>query len=235
MAWHCGSVKCPTHPNPEMMCSVWMMSPIAGSVGHGGRNRPADVCVVQGALNRVPPNAGGPSRKLETNGLPDEPTVQAIRNFQQVFLGMNPPDGRVDVGGRTYQALSGKLHFKRIEVHLLDQTVDAFEDGRRLFHFICVTGDAAHPTHPGVFKVIRKAHPYVSRTYNVPMNYALFFTVDGKALHQYHGPLALGLLRTMRQTMSDMVGSHGCVRLMEDDARQLYQWAPIGTRVAVRH
>ena len=65
------------------------------------------------------------------------------------------------------------------------------------------------------------------------MNYALFFSADGKALHQYHGVLPLSTVRFMKSNVSDRLGSHGCVRLTEDDAKALYSWTDIGTLVEV--
>jgi lipoprotein-anchoring transpeptidase ErfK/SrfK len=34
--------------------------------------------------------------------------------------------------------------------------------------------------------------------------------------------------------VSDWFGSHGCVRLAEDDAKTLYGWATIGTTVTIQ-
>jgi lipoprotein-anchoring transpeptidase ErfK/SrfK len=122
---------------------------------------------------------------------------------------------------------------RKIVVDLRAQTVAAYEGGT-LFHACeCVTGDAAHPTPVGRYKVLRREHPYTSHTYNVPMNYALFFKGTGEALHQYHGPAPWGLLRIGR-TLTSAVGSHGCVRLQESDARKLYHWARVGTTVEIR-
>ncbi|HHL4083217.1 L,D-transpeptidase [Burkholderia sp. A2] len=50
-----------------------------------------------------------------------------------------------------------------------------------------MTGDSEHPTDRGAFRIMRKYPTYRSRAYNVQMDYAMFFTGDGKALHQYHG------------------------------------------------
>ncbi len=123
---------------------------------------------------------------------------------------------------------------KRIKVHLDMQIVEAFESKKRVFLFDCVTGDRDHPTDRGIFNIFRKAHPYRSKKYNVPMNYALFFTQDGKALHQYHGPVPLSMVRVMRTNVSDWFGSHGCVRLDEKDAKALWEWADYGTMVEVQ-
>ncbi|WP_081686972.1 L,D-transpeptidase [Chitinilyticum litopenaei] len=72
----------------------------------------------------------------------------------------------------------GKVN-KLIKVSLASQTVEAYEDRFVKYKFDCVTGDGDHPTDKGVFKILRKQHPYRSRTYNVQMDYALFFTSDG--------------------------------------------------------
>ena len=113
------------------------------------------------------------------------------------------------------------------------QKVTAF-DGTTVFHSCeCVSGDSSHSTPKGTFKINRKNHPYTSMKYKVPMNYAMFFTITGEALHQYHGPAPWALLRLGR-ALTDAVGSHGCVRLQEVDAKKLYGWAAIGTVVEVK-
>lgn len=121
---------------------------------------------------------------------------------------------------------------KRIVVNLTDQSVTA-TDGSSVFHTCeCVSGDSSHATPKGHFKINRKNHPYTSKTYGARMDYAMFF-VGGVALHQYHGPAPWFILRAGR-AVTDMVGSHGCVRMQEDDAKKLYGWASIGTAVEVR-
>lgn len=122
---------------------------------------------------------------------------------------------------------------KTIKVSLMQQTVEAYEDSTRIFRFECVTGDRDHPTDRGVFKIMRKNQLYRSHTYDVPMNYAMFFTLDGKALHQYHGVVPLSVVRSVRGGVSDWFGSHGCVRLAASDAKALYGWTPVGTTVRV--
>lgn len=66
------------------------------------------------------------------------------------------------------------------------------------------------------------------------MHYAMFFTRDGKAIHQYHGVVPLFAVRLLKENISDWFGSHGCVRLSEEDARALFEWAPVQTTVRVR-
>lgn len=122
---------------------------------------------------------------------------------------------------------------KKIRVNLTQQTVEAFEGDLVVHRFECVSGDRDHPTEPGVFTIFRKEAVYRSRTYDAQMNYAMFFTTDGKALHQYHGPMPLSMLRAVRNNITEWVGSHGCVRLSERDAKTLFEWTPHHTPVQV--
>jgi hypothetical protein len=233
MSWSCGAEGCRTHGSPEHQCPGWRLARIHASVGRGGRNNAADVRVIQGALNRFLGACGGSMPKADTDGHPSEALFTSLQRFQQRYFGVLTPDGRVDVGGNTYLALAKQLHVKRIAVNLSEQMVEAIENGCSVLNFMCVSGDSTHPTDPGIFQISRKQHPYRSRTYDVQMDYAMFFTQDGKALHQYHGLLPLTFVRSARQGVTDWFGSHGCVRLEEAAARTLYNWTPIRTRVTI--
>lgn len=79
---------------------------LGGSVGSGGMNRSDDVRAVQTALNGVPPEWGGPARKLTVDGACGPKTLAAISGFQQFQLGtVFTPDGRIDPGRRTVDRL----------------------------------------------------------------------------------------------------------------------------------
>jgi lipoprotein-anchoring transpeptidase ErfK/SrfK len=122
---------------------------------------------------------------------------------------------------------------KRIVVNLNAQTLRAFDGAKEVFSFDCVTGSKDHPTDPGTYHVLRKDAKHFSQKYKVPMHYALFFSRDGKAIHQYHGLVPLTVVRAMKEYVSDYLGSHGCVRLVEEDARAMFEWAALGTKVHV--
>jgi lipoprotein-anchoring transpeptidase ErfK/SrfK len=123
---------------------------------------------------------------------------------------------------------------KRIEVDIATQTIKAFDGAKQIYGCDCVTGDSSHPTDKGTFHTFLKDKTHVSHKYNVKMNYAMFFTHDGKAIHQYHGPAPFSVMRMAREHVSDWIGSHGCVRLKEEDARTLFDWAPMHTQVIIR-
>jgi hypothetical protein len=85
MLWHVDSA--PTGPRLE------------GSVGSRGRNRSADVRLVQTLLHDRGVDPG------PIDGLIGRKTIAAIREFQRGF--MRRPDGRVDPNGRTFRELLG--------------------------------------------------------------------------------------------------------------------------------
>lgn len=124
---------------------------------------------------------------------------------------------------------------KLIKVYLDQQIVEAFEGSEMVFRFECVTGESAK-TDRGTFIIMEKFRIYRSQTYNVQMNYAMFFTADRKGFHQYHGPMPISLLRHAKRHITDYVGSKGCVRLREADAKALFEWTPkppIKTKVVI--
>jgi hypothetical protein len=82
------------------------MNMITGSVGRNSVNRRTDVMIVQTLINanlfKIIPVA-----PLMPDGVCGTNTIFAIETFQRRVLSMNPPDGRVDPGGRTFSALTG--------------------------------------------------------------------------------------------------------------------------------
>jgi RHS repeat-associated protein len=124
-----------------------------------------------------------------------------------------------------------KTDKKTIMINLDDQTLKAYEKKEIVFDFNIVSGDDDHPTDIGTFKIFRKEHPYRSKKYDVQMDFAMFFTKDGKAIHQYHGFWGAFLNQLTRSIFGDSIGSHGCVRLKESNAKALYYWTPMYTTV----
>lgn len=82
------------------------MASISRPVGRGVTNlNRSEVTLVQQLLNR---HRQPPLRPIAEDGIVGTETINAIEEFQRRVLRMNMPDGRVDPGGRTLQALSGQ-------------------------------------------------------------------------------------------------------------------------------
>jgi len=122
---------------------------------------------------------------------------------------------------------------RKIKVYLDQQIVEAYEGEERIFRFECVTGDKWGPTERGTYFIGRKHEDYRSQKYKVDMDWCMFFSADGKAFHQYHEAMNFDLMRATKRYVSDMVGSRGCVRLREADAKTLFLWTPQRTEVNI--
>lgn len=119
---------------------------------------------------------------------------------------------------------------KYIVINLDRQVLMLYQSKKQVKKFDCVSGDSRHPTPEGIFIIQRKKHPCMSNEYKVPMDYALFFTGRGHAIHQGYVVGACSLLKTVG---FDSIGSHGCVRLSEADAATVFNWAEVGTTVKI--
>ena len=119
---------------------------------------------------------------------------------------------------------------KQIHVFIEEQVLVAYENGEEIYSFDIVTGRDGKETTSGKYKVFRKHKKYTSKTYGSEMPYTMFFTEDGKAIH---GTQMATLRSYLHSYLTDSVGSQGCVGLMDDNAKALFEWAPVGTPVVV--
>ena len=74
-------------------------SAISASVGKSAVNKSEDVKVIQNLLNKK-------GATLKVDGDCGPKTIAAIEKFQKEVLNFSVPDGKVDVGGKTWQKLS---------------------------------------------------------------------------------------------------------------------------------
>jgi hypothetical protein len=106
---------------------------------------------------------------------------------------------------------------KLLAVALRVQAFGAYEGGRLVRWGPISSGMASSPTPAGLFYVNWRARHHVS---TVDSNWIMPWTVNvdakvGIALHQYALP--------------GRPASHCCIRLMEDDARWIYEWVDAWT------
>jgi hypothetical protein len=136
------------------------------------------------------------------------------------------------VAGENYIAGVTASTTKRIEVDRAKQILYAYDGDTLFMQEPISSGLLLTPTPRGTFKIYRKTPsrymqgplPDVSDQYydlpGVPWN--LYFTPEGGVIHGAY--------------WHDKYGqrwSHGCVNVMPDKARELYEWADLGTPVTV--
>jgi lipoprotein-anchoring transpeptidase ErfK/SrfK len=112
-----------------------------------------------------------------------------------------------------------------IEIDLSEQRLRAWEGKKLIYSFRTSTGKRSTPTPVGTYRINSKyrAHRMRGRGYDVPnVPYTMYF-YNGYAIHgaYWHNRFGTPV-------------SHGCVNLPVRNARKLYRWASVGTRVVVR-
>jgi lipoprotein-anchoring transpeptidase ErfK/SrfK len=100
------------------------------------------------------------------------------------------------------------------------QQLTLYSDGHPIAHSRVSTGVPGHPTPTGVFSIIQKDRWHRSNIYyNAPMYFMQRITWSGVAMHQGVVP--------------NQPASHGCIRLPESFARQMWGITKLGVRVIV--
>ncbi|HEY0891528.1 MAG TPA: glucosaminidase domain-containing protein [Cellvibrio sp.] len=95
------------------------------SVGENGKNQRSDVLAIQKALNcLIKYNLLPPLIPLREDGLAGKNTKAAIRRFQQISVRFSMPDGRIDPGGKTLEALNSAILTSRQKASTTESKID---------------------------------------------------------------------------------------------------------------
>ena len=119
---------------------------------------------------------------------------------------------------------------KEILVFIDEQVLVAMENGEEILSFDIVTGREGKETNAGNYKIFKKHEKYTSKKYGSEMPYTMFFSKDGKAIH---GTQMATLRSYLHSYLTESVGSQGCIGLTDDNAKAMFEWAPVGTPVVV--
>ena len=119
---------------------------------------------------------------------------------------------------------------KEILVFIDEQVLVAMENGEEIYNFDIVTGREGKETTAGSYKIFKKHEKYTSKKYGSEMPYTMFFSKDGKAIH---GTQMATLRSYLHSYLTESVGSQGCIGLTDDNAKVMFEWAPVGTPVVV--
>jgi len=111
-----------------------------------------------------------------------------------------------------------------IMVNLSEQKAYAIEDGYVLFEGCISSGKPGRETPEGEFRILQKERYHTSNLWPKPkggakMPYMLRLTNSGIAMHLGYVP--------------NKAASHGCIRLKQGFAQEMFDWAKVGTKVYV--
>lgn len=124
---------------------------------------------------------------------------------------------------------------KLIEVDVVTKQMYLYQKGELYKNYPISAGAAATPTPIGQYKIYQKLTIQDMRGFNVDgtrylqpnVRWVNYFKQGGYAIHgNYWRPTSwFGVINS----------SHGCVSLPEDQAKDVYDWAPIGTTVITHY
>jgi lipoprotein-anchoring transpeptidase ErfK/SrfK len=144
---------------------------------------------------------------------PQRPTRPNVTTASRDKPAAKEKEGEQDLATKAKGLLS-------VVVSIDKQQLTLYSDGHPIAHSRVSTGTAGHATPTGVFSVIQKDRWHRSNLYDdAPMYYMQRITWSGVAMHQGIVP--------------NYPASHGCIRLPEAFAKQLWGVTRLGVRVIV--
>jgi lipoprotein-anchoring transpeptidase ErfK/SrfK len=130
-----------------------------------------------------------------------------------------------------FQAVTPAAFSKMIEVNVVTKQMYLYDNGQLSRTYPISAGAPVTPTPLGQYKIYSKFavqdmkgfNPDGSKYFQPHVHWINYFLPGGYAVHgNYWRPLDwFGVINS----------SHGCVSLPDDQAKQVYDWAPIGTTV----
>jgi lipoprotein-anchoring transpeptidase ErfK/SrfK len=114
-----------------------------------------------------------------------------------------------------------------------DQRVWLVDDANGVYRTYLVSGSLTHNLNPGTYAVYSRSRWAVGVDDSGVMQYFVRFTRGANAAIGFHSiPTKKGrFLQTTAQLGTPQ--SHGCIRQALPDAQQLWDFAPVGTKVVV--
>jgi len=189
---------------------------IPGRYGEPTQPSASGVYVVQpgDTLTRIAARHGvGLSSLAQANGL---------RTYSWVYVGQ-----RLRIPGSAYGPSPGHAGSERwIDVNLTTQTLRAYEDRRCVYAAAVSTGLPYTPTPAGEFRI------WVKFAYDDMQGPGYYLPDVPHVMYFYRG---YGLHGTYWHNNFGTPMSHGCVNLSNADARWLFNWGSVGTRVVTHY
>jgi lipoprotein-anchoring transpeptidase ErfK/SrfK len=196
---------------------------------------------------------GSPVRIYQLSRLKKDRTTQVVWDGKD-GQGQYAPSGMYEVYIRTidrwgHTSLTGwndfAVDYKRILVSLSQQKMWVYDGDKVVWTSLVTTGNKALPTPPGTYHIMAKLHPF---TFHSPwpksspfwyppskVQYAMLFREGGYFIHDapWRSAFGPGTNSQLGTPGSNYTGTHGCVNVPPDIARDLFGWVQIGTVVQV--
>jgi lipoprotein-anchoring transpeptidase ErfK/SrfK len=127
----------------------------------------------------------------------------------------------------------GSLSNKHIVVSINAQRMYVYENNRLIWNWIASTGEPERPTIPGRYRVQDKIPNARSNVWSLWMPYWLGIYWAGSVENGIHGQVTFDRGGRLWEGALGTRITFGCVMISDENAKQLYEWAEIGTPVSI--
>ncbi len=181
-------------------------------------------------------NADGTSQIIATgqNGVKLQDTSAVSQQIGKTLLGAKGFQLTLPTETQAYATSTVADFDKLIEVNIVSKQMYLYEKGQLVNSYPISAGAVATPTPVGQFKIYEKLAVQDMRGWNANgtryfqphVRWISYFQTGGYAIHgNYWRP---------QSWFGAVNSSHGCVSLPDVQAKEVYDWAPIGT-IVVTH
>jgi lipoprotein-anchoring transpeptidase ErfK/SrfK len=179
----------------------------------------------------------GTSKVIATgkNGLKLTDTTALTAQIADGLLGAKGFQLTLPTESQAFASVTPASFDKLIEVNVVSKQMYLYDKGQLAKTYPISAGAPATPTPIGQFKIYQKLAIQDMRGFNANgskyfqphVHWINYFLPGGYAVHgNYWRPLSwFGAVNS----------SHGCVSLPDDQAKEVYDWAPIGTTVITHY
>lgn len=178
-------------------------------------------------------NVDGSSRVIATgkNGLKLTDTTAVTRQISDGLLSAKGFQLTLPTESQAFASVTPAAFDKLIEVNVSGKQMYLYEKGQLVKTYPVSAGALATPTPIGQFKIYQKLAVQDMRGFNANgtryfqphVHWINYFLPGGYAVHgvYWHPQSWFGAINS----------SHGCVGIPDAEAKEVYDWAPIGTTV----
>jgi hypothetical protein len=160
----------------------------------------------------------------------DEATL--VADLADRLLGAQGQKIAIDISGNNVHAVTAYAQPKWLLVNLTTKRMYAYEDTTLVRSFLVSAGAYGTPTVQGSYKIyakyasqdMRGANADGTNYFQSNVQYVNYFYKDYAVHGNYWRPLSY---------FGNINSSHGCIGVVNSDAKWIYSWAPIGTTVMV--
>lgn len=189
---------------------------------------------ISAPLNQITAtDASGTSRVIATgkNGTKLGDTSAASKQISETLMSAKGMQINIPVESLAFSAGTISDFDKLIEVNIVTKQMYLYEKGVLVHSYPISAGAVATPTPVGQYKIYQKLPVQDMRGFNAngtryfqpKVKWVNYFLSGGYGIHgNYWRP---------KSWFGAVNSSHGCVSLPDSQAKEVYDWAPIGTTV----